>query len=299
MWSAGASPSVAARHGGSDLRPFPRGAGGDGIPLTTQCGQRGPPPQSLRDSSPAGGAISDLLPPQSGGRAPRSAEVSAGLPLSRCATAPPRGERFSTFPPRCGGERIGGGSADFVTGRGLWLDAVSGGLPLSRCATAPQPLVMVGQAAIAHFVVAEARFPTLARSEAPPLPQWAVRRERGEMAIPRSASGTVSGGLPLSRCATAPPQAGGAIFDLSPAVRGEDGGIARVIVPAQPQTLACQVRVDRQQGASPSVAGARQLPLGGSDFRPFPRGAGGERIGRVRSLLRGASRCGGGRRRAS
>ena len=66
MWSAGASPSVAARQlprGGSDFRP-PQ-IGGDRIPLTTQCGQRGPPPQSLRDSSPAGGAIFER--PQIGG----------------------------------------------------------------------------------------------------------------------------------------------------------------------------------------------------------------------------------------
>ena len=34
-----------------------------GIPLSAlNGGQRGPPPQSLRDSSPSGGAISDLSP---------------------------------------------------------------------------------------------------------------------------------------------------------------------------------------------------------------------------------------------
>ena len=81
-------------------------AGGESAAVSG--GQRGPPPQSLRDSSPSGAAISDLLPPQSGGRAPRSAEVSAGLPLSRCATAPPRGQRFPTSSPRrAGGERRG------------------------------------------------------------------------------------------------------------------------------------------------------------------------------------------------
>ena len=45
----------------------------------------------------SGGAISDSAEHSmwsAGERAPRLAEVGAGLPLSRCATAPPQGERF-------------------------------------------------------------------------------------------------------------------------------------------------------------------------------------------------------------
>ena len=37
------------------------------------------------------------------GEPTRAREVGAGLPLSRCATAPPRGERFPTSPRRSGG----------------------------------------------------------------------------------------------------------------------------------------------------------------------------------------------------
>ena len=52
------------------------------------------------------------------GRAPRSAEVSAGLPLSRCATAPPRGERFPTSSPaeRGWGDAAGRGGAPIAGG---------------------------------------------------------------------------------------------------------------------------------------------------------------------------------------
>ena len=67
-------------------------------------GEREPPPQSLRDSSPSGGAISDRWESDSadhsmwstGGERGGQPELRGGLPLSRCATAPPRGERFPT-----------------------------------------------------------------------------------------------------------------------------------------------------------------------------------------------------------
>ena len=143
----GASPSVAARQlplGGSDwiglfggdcrLADFGSRIGAlrsAVAPPSGSCrrrrpcggpGWRGwePPPQSLRDSSPSGGAIGSgcsggtpgwqALAPRSarsvrrwlprvgaaagGGRAAAQVGAVGSLPLSRCATAPPRGERL-------------------------------------------------------------------------------------------------------------------------------------------------------------------------------------------------------------
>ena len=169
-------------------RPIP----GFGRPLLVAdrgrpCGGPGwrgwePPPQSLRDSSPSGGAIgsgcswgnsrpphfgswigalrsavaasSGSLPQAEGeGRAAAQVGAVGSLPLSRCATAPPRGERLDRvvrgatpgwqalargsarcvrrWLPRVGAAEGGGG------GRAVAQVGAVGSLPHSRCATAP------------------------------------------------------------------------------------------------------------------------------------------------------------------
>ena len=85
---------------------------GDRIPPTTQCGQRGqmpkaegeswrsagvarwPPPQSLRDSSPSGGAISDRWESDSADHSLWSAGVARWPPPQSLRDSSPRGERF-------------------------------------------------------------------------------------------------------------------------------------------------------------------------------------------------------------
>ncbi len=147
------------------------------------------------------------------GSASRSASVTvrglasnqpSALPVSRCATAPPRGEPLGSDSVEHSMCSTGGrcrrrrGSAPWsagVTVRGLASHQPSG-LPLSRCATAPPRGERLGSDSVEHSMCS-----TGAR----------CRRQRGSAS--RSAGVTMRGlashqasALPLSRCATAPPR---------------------------------------------------------------------------------------------
>ena len=93
------------------------------------AGWAGLPLSRCATAPPQGARLRIPLTTQCGqrGRAPRPAEVGAGLPLSRCATAPPQGARLRIpLTTRCG-----------QRGRAPRPAEVGAGLPLSRCATAP------------------------------------------------------------------------------------------------------------------------------------------------------------------
>ena len=116
--------------------------------------RRWPPPQSLRDSSPSGGAISDRWGSDSADHSMWSAGADAEggggeLAVSRsCAVASPSVAarqlplRGSDFRPMGIGFRrplnvVSGGRCRRQRGRAGGQPELRGGLPLSRCATAP------------------------------------------------------------------------------------------------------------------------------------------------------------------
>ena len=151
-----------------------------------------------------------------GGRAAAQAGGAGSLPLSRCATAPPRGERldrvvrgatpgWQALAPRSArsvrrwlprvGAAAGGGRAAAQAGG-------AGSLPLSRCATAPprgERLDRVVRGATPGW---QALAPRSARSVRRWLPRVGAAAGGGRAAAQVGAAGS----LPLSRCATAPPR---------------------------------------------------------------------------------------------
>ena len=163
-------------------------------------------------------SVGHSLWPTGGGRAAAQVGAVGSLPLSRCATAPPRGERLDRvvrgatpgwqalaprsarsvrrWLPRVGAAAGGGRAAAQVGG--------AGNLPLSRCATAPprgERLDRVVRGATPGW---QALAPRSARSVRRWLPR--VGAAAGGGGGRAAAQVGAVGSLPLSRCATAPPR---------------------------------------------------------------------------------------------
>ena len=274
----GASPSVAARQ-------LPLG-GSDWIGLLVGQLQAGTL-RLLDRRAPFGGGCPRVGAAAGGGRAAAQAGGAGSLPLSRCATAPPRGERldrvvrgatpgWQALAPRSArsvrrwlprvGAAAGGGRAAAQVG-------AAGSLPLSRCATAPprgERLDRVVRGATPGW---QALAPRSARSVRRWLPRVGAAAGGGGGRAAAQVGGV--GSLPHSRCATAPPR--GERLDRA-ARGGLQAGRLRLADRRAafgggcpewelPQAEGEAVRRPRLAGlgASPSVA-ARQLPLGGSDW---------------------------------
>ena len=161
-------------------------------------------------------SVGHSLWPTGGGRAAAQVGAVGSLPLSRCATAPPRGERldravrgatpgWQALAPRSArsvrrwlprvGAAAGGGRAAAQVG-------AVGSLPLSRCATAPprgERLDRVVRGATPGW---QALAPRSARS----VRRWLLRVGAAAGGGRAAAQVGGAGSLPLSRCATAPPR---------------------------------------------------------------------------------------------
>ena len=272
----GASPSVAARQlplGGSDWIGLFGGR--------LQAGRL----WLLDRRAPFGGGCLELgaAAGGGGGRAAAQAGAVGSLPHSRCATAPPRGERldrvvrgatpgWQALAPRSArsvrrwlprvGAAAGGGRAAAQVG-------AVGSLPLSRCATAPPrgerlDRVVRGRLQAGRLWLLDRRAPFGGGSPEWELPQAeAVRRPRlarlgaspsvAARQLPLGGSdwiGLFGGRLQAGRLwlldRRAPFGGGSPEWELPQAEAVRRPRLARL-------------------GASPSVA-ARQLPLGGSDW---------------------------------
>ena len=221
------------------------------------------------------------------GRAAGQVGAVGSLPLSRCATAPPRGERldrvvrgatpgWQALAPRSArsvrrwlprvGAAAGGGRAAAQVGAG-------GSLPHSRCATAPPRGERLERAVRGATPGWQALAPRSARSVRRWLPRVGAAEGGGGGRAAAQVGG--AGNLPHSRCATAPPRG----ERLERAARGWlqagrlwlldrrapfGGGSPEWELPKAEGEAVRRPRL-AGLGASPTVA-ARQLPLGGSDW---------------------------------
>ena len=176
------------------------------------------PPQSLRDSSPSGGAVEG----SGGSVGGLQADGLGSFPLSRWATAPPRGELLEAERGVLGALQADGlGSLPLsrcatAPARGELLEAAEGVLgalqadglgsfPLSRCATAPPRGEQLQAEGGSAWRDAGGR-----AWESPPQSLRDSSRSGGAVEGRGGVLGALQadglGGLPLSRCATAPPR---------------------------------------------------------------------------------------------
>ena len=239
-----------------------------------------------------------------GGRAAAQAGGAGSLPHSRCATAPPRGERldrvvrgatpgWQALAPRSArsvrrwlprvGAAAGGGRAAAQVG-------AVGSLPLSRCATAPPRGERLDRAARG----ATPGWQTSARGSARCVRRWLPRVGAAAGGGRAAAQVGGAGSLPLSRCATAPPRG----ERLDRAARGATPGWQALAPRSARSVRRWLPRVGAAAGggrAAAQAGGAGSLPHSRCATAP-PRG---ERLDRVvrgatpgwQTSARGSARC--------
>ena len=301
-------PRVGAAAGGGGGRAAAQAGGAGSLPLS-RCATAPPRGERLDRAArgglqagrlrlldrraPFGGGSSEWELPQAEGEGRAAAQVGAvgSLPLSRCATAPPRGERldrvvrgatpgWQALAPRPArsvrrwlprvGAAAGGGRAAAQAGG-------AGSLPLSRCATAPprgERLDRVVRGATPGW---QALAPRSARSVRRWLPRVGAAAGGGRAAAQLGAVGS----LPLSRCATAPPRG----ERLDRVVRGATPGWQALAPRSARSVRRWLPRAGAAAGggrAAAQVGAVGSLPLSRCATAP-PRG---ERLDRV---VRGAT----------
>ena len=257
-------------------------------------------------------SVGHSLWPTGGGRAAAQVGGVGSLPLSRCATAPPRGERLDRvvrgatpgwqalarrsgrsvrrWLPRVGAAAGGGRAAAQAGG--------AGSLPLSRCATAPprgERLERVVRGATAGW---QALAPRSARSVRRWLPRVGAAAGGGRAAAQVGAVGS----LPLSRCATAPPRgerldravrertAGWQTLARGLARRG-DGPLFGVRAAGRRRASDWGGRIGAADPRIPSATQCRRRGVGLGGVRRWGRGWRGFRTPRPGDVGVGSSRC--------